>query len=119
MTEEQTIKEKNINRNMELQTKRLILRPWLESDAEALYKYACNPNIGPIAGWPPHTSVKNSREIIKNVLSAPETYAVVLKETGETIGSVGLMTARSEIRSARMTGSECEIGYWIGEPYWG
>ena len=70
---------------MELQTKRLILRPWQESDAEALYKYACNPNIGPIAGWPPHTSIGNSREIIKGVLSAPETYAVVLKETGETI----------------------------------
>ena len=48
---------------MELQTKRLILRPWQESDAEALYKYACNPNIGPIAGWPPHTSIGNSREI--------------------------------------------------------
>lgn len=63
---------------MELQTKRLILRPWQESDAEALYKYACNPNIGPIAGWPPHTSIGNSREIIKGVLSAPETYAVVL-----------------------------------------
>ena len=78
---------------MELQTKRLILRPWQESDAEALYKYACNPNIGPIAGWPPHTSIGNSREIIKGVLSAPETYAVVLKETGETIGSVGIMTA--------------------------
>ena len=58
---------------MELQTKRLILRPWQESDAEALYKYASNPNIGPIAGWPPHTSIENSREIIKVVLSAPET----------------------------------------------
>ena len=69
--------------------------------------------------WPPHTSIGNSREIIKGVLSAPETYAVVLKETGETIGSVGIMTARSEIRSAKMAGSECEIGYWISEPYWG
>ena len=65
---------------MELQTKRLILRPWQESDAESLYKYASNPNVGPIAGWPPHTSVENSREIIKNELSAPETFAVVLKE---------------------------------------
>ena len=64
---------------MELQTKRLILRPWQESDAESLYKYASNPNIGPIAGWPPHTSVENSREIIKVVLFAPETYAVVLR----------------------------------------
>ena len=104
---------------MELQTRRLILRPWQESDAEALYKYASNPNIGPIAGWPPHTSVENSRDIIKSVLSAPETYAVVLKETGEIVGSVGIMTARSEIHWAKMTGSECEIGYWIGEPYWG
>ncbi len=102
-----------------LQTERLTLRPWKESDAEALYRYACNPNIGPIAGWPPHTSVENSREIIKTVLSAPETYAVVLKETDETVGSIGIMTARSEIRSAKMTDSECEIGYWIGEPYWG
>ena len=104
---------------MELQTKRLLLRAWKESDAEALYKYAQNPNVGPIAGWPPHTSVENSREIIKAVLSAPETYAVVLKETGEAVGSVGIMTARSEIKSAQMTDNECEIGYWIGEPYWG
>ena len=104
---------------MELQTKRLLLRAWKESDAEALYKYAQNPNVGPIAGWPPHTSVENSREIIKAVLSAPETYAVVLKETGEAVGSVGIMTARSEIKSVQMTDNECEIGYWIGEPYWG
>ena len=41
----------------ELVTERLILRPWQESDAESLYKYAQDPAIGPIAGWPPHTSV--------------------------------------------------------------
>ena len=67
---------------MELQTERLILRSWQENNAEALYKYAQNPNVGPIAGWPPHTSVENSREIIKSVLSTPETYAVILKTTG-------------------------------------
>ena len=108
-----------MKRIITLQTERLTLRPWKESDAEALDRYACNPNIGAIAGWPPHTSVENSREIIKTVLSAPENYAVVLKETDETVGSVGIMTARSEIHSAKMTDSECEIGYWIGEPYWG
>ena len=80
--------------NRTLQTERLILRAWQESDAEALYRYASNPNIGPIAGWPPHTSVENSREIIKTVLSAPESYAVVLKETGEAVGSIAIMTAK-------------------------
>jgi RimJ/RimL family protein N-acetyltransferase len=103
---------------MELQTKRLLLRAWQESDAEALYKYAQNPNIGPIAGWPPHTSVENSRKIIKTALSADETYAVVLKTTGEAVGSIGLMTA-SGLHSAEMADNECEIGYWIGEPLWG
>jgi RimJ/RimL family protein N-acetyltransferase len=53
------------------------------------------------------------------VLSAPETYAVVLKETGEAVGSVGIMTSKSEIHSAEMKENECEIGYWIGEPFWG
>ncbi len=104
---------------MNLQTKRLILRKWQESDAESLYKYAQNPNIGPIAGWPPHTSIENSLEIIKNVLSADESYAVVLKETGEAIGSIGLMLSNSEIRSAEIAEKEGEIGYWIGEPFWG
>lgn len=50
---------------MELRTERLILRPWEESDAESLYEYAKDPAVGPIAGWPPHTSVENSLEIIR------------------------------------------------------
>ena len=52
---------------MTLETERLILRPWKEDDAESLYKYAKNPEVGPIAGWPVHTSVENSREIIQKV----------------------------------------------------
>lgn len=43
---------------MILETNRLILRPWEESDAENLYKYASSPEVGPIAGWPAHTSVE-------------------------------------------------------------
>ena len=71
---------------MVLNTKRLILRPWNKSDAESLYEYAKDDRVGPIAGWPVHTSVENSREIIKSVLSAPETYAVCLKDDNRAIG---------------------------------
>jgi len=63
---------------MELTTEGLFLRSWKESDAESLYEYAKDPEVGPIAGWPVHTSVENSREIIRKVLSAEETYAVCL-----------------------------------------
>ncbi len=34
-----------------LETKRLFLRPWKETDAESLYKYAKDPRVGPVAGW--------------------------------------------------------------------
>ena len=100
-----------------IETERLILRPWEESDAEELYRYAKDPDIGPIAGWPPHTSVENSREIIRDVLSAPETYAVVLKETGLPVGSVGLLFGDNGTRP--LPEGEAELGYWIGKPYWG
>ena len=99
---------------MILQTKRLILRPWSENDAEELYKYASDPEVGPPAGWPPHTSVENSCEIIRTVLSAPETYAVCLKENGKPIGSVGFH--RNDLAERD---DEYELGYWIGKPFWG
>ena len=101
-----------------LETPRLLLRPWEEGDAGSLYKYAKDPAVGPIAGWPPHTSVENSREIIRTVLSAPETYAVVLKQSGEAVGSIGLMSGAA-VHSANIAEGEAEIGYWIGVPFWG
>ena len=100
------------------ETPRLLLRPWREEDAEALYKYAKDPAVGPIAGWPPHTSVDNSREVIRTILSQPETYAVVLKETGEPVGSIGLIFSDAA-HTADIADNEAEIGYWIGVPYWG
>ena len=102
---------------MILETDRLIMRPWEEADAEECYKYAKNPEVGPIAGWPVHTSVENSREIIRDVLSKPETFAIILKETNLPIGCIGLMTG--DATDLTDEEDECELGYWLGVPYWG
>ena len=99
---------------MILKTERLILRPWREDDAADLYTYAKDPEVGPPAGWQPHTSEENSREIIRSVLSADETYAVCLKENGKPIGSIGLH--RNDLAEHE---DEYELGYWIGKPFWG
>ena len=99
-----------------LETKRLILRPWRESDAQSLYEYAKDPEVGYPAGWPAHTSVENSREIIRNVLSVLETYAVCLKD-GTAIGSMSLKLKGSTDMTDRE--DECELGYWLGKPFWG
>lgn len=102
---------------MNFETERLILRPWLDSDAQDLYEYAKDPLVGPSAGWPVHTSVENSLEIIRNILAVPETYAVVLKETKQVIGSIGLMIGKNSHIS--IPEDEAEIGFWIGSPHWG
>ena len=102
---------------MMLTTDRLILRPFTEADAEDLYEYAKDERVGPIAGWPVHTSVENSREIIRTVLSAPETYAVCLKEDNRVIGSIGLM--RGSQSNLNLSDTEGEIGFWLGVPFWG
>jgi len=107
----------NEKENHMIETERLFLRPWQESDAESLYKYAKDPRVGPSAGWPAHTSIENSREIIRNVLSVPETYAVVLKETCEPIGSIGIKMGINTDLTDRS--DEAELGYWLGTPYWG
>ena len=71
--------------------------------------------MGPAAGWPPHTSADNSREIIRTVLGEPNTFAVTVKELGDTpVGSVGVFPS-----DAPLSLGEPEIGYWIGVPFWG
>ena len=100
---------------MTLKTERLILRPWEDTDAEECYKYAKDPAVGPPAGWPAHTDIENTRQVIRDILAVPETFAVVLKETGLPVGSVGLHF-HSDLAEKE---DEAELGYWLGIPYWG
>ena len=100
-----------------LETKRLILRKWEENDADDLYKYAKDPDVGPIAGWPPHTSVENSLNVIRYALNGQQCYAICEKDDMKAIGSIELklnghtdMTDRDD---------ECELGYWLGKEFWG
>lgn len=104
-------------KSMTFETDRLILRPWVEEDAEDLYEVAKHPDVGPIAGWPEHRSVGNSREVIREILSTEGTYAVVLKSNNKPVGSVGLTFG--EASTLNLPDKEAEIGYWIGVPYWG
>ena len=100
-----------------METERILLRPWRESDAEALYKYASDPEVGPKAGWPPHQSVAESREIIRTLFSGEGMWAVEWKETSEPIGCVGYLPAFAS--NLKIADDQCEVGYWIARPFWG
>lgn len=102
---------------MILKTDRLILRPWEETDAQSLYEYAKDPDIGPIAGWPPHKSVEESLVIIKKVFNSKECYAICEKENNVAIGAVELkLNGHTDMTEKE---DECELGYWLGKPFWG
>lgn len=104
---------------MELETERLLLRPWQQSDAEALYNYAKDSRVGISAGWPPHTDVTYSGKVIRLVLSVPETYAICLKDNNRAVGSISLKKGRTASSLINIQENEAEIGYWIGVPFWG
>ncbi|MBQ2692393.1 MAG: GNAT family N-acetyltransferase [Clostridia bacterium] len=95
------------------ETERIILRPWQKSDAEALFKYASEAEVGLPCGWRPHKDIEESKFVLEKILMVPETYAIVLKETGEAVGSISLMMG------GRYGEEEAEIGYWLGKPHWG
>ena len=99
---------------MILKTENLTLRPWKEEDAKWLYHFAKNPNIGPIAGWPPHESVEDSRNIIKTVFAKKETYAIVKDDI--PIGCVGLLFHPD--CNHYWGDDSAELGYWVAEEYW-
>lgn len=100
-----------------METERILLRPWRESDSKALFKYASDPDVGPHAGWQPHKNEEESLEIIRTIFSGEGMWAVVWKESGEAIGCVGFLTASQS--NLAIEEDQCEIGYWIAKPYWG
>ena len=102
---------------MVLSTERLLLRPWKETDAESLYEYAKNPEVGPIAGWPPHKNIEESRDVIQNIFNGKECYAVCLKSDNRAIGAIELKLNGATDMTDK--DDECELGYWIGQEFWG
>lgn len=102
---------------MVLNTERLMLRKWTESDAESLFEYAKDSEVGPIAGWPPHKNKDESLSVIKNVFNGAECYAICEKGNNEAIGAIELKLNGSTDMTNR--DDECELGYWLGKPFWG
>lgn len=97
-------------------TERLLLTPWrdCDEDAEGLYDYAKDPDVGPNAGWKPHQSAGESRRIIRELFLKSDTWAIREKETGKIIGSISLENDRR-----RENVNSKEMGYSLSRRCWG
>ena len=98
-------------------TKRLILRPFTLSDSSDLATLCNNINLSKsMISLPyPYTNdhavswISTHEENFDN--NTYYSFAITDKTTGTLYGSVGI--------SHKIANKHGEIGYWIGEPYWG
>ena len=102
-----------------LETKRLILRRFVESDAEAMFQnWASSAENLTYVSWDPHPDVEVTRNSIRNWVASytnPNYYkwAICLKENpGQVIGDISIVEMNEK-------DSSCEIGYILGKNYWG
>lgn len=100
----------------EIETERLILRCFNPSDARVVRELAGNYNVAVTTLNVPHPYEERMAELwIESHLETWNSktgaaFAVTTKEIDQLIGAVSLMD---------IEGTQAEIGYWIGEPFWG
>lgn len=104
----------------ELETERLILRPFRQSDLADFYAYASVAGVGEMAGWKHHESLEESQKILNSFIEHDKTFAICLKETGKVIGSLGVEEYGLEQALTEFTDYKGrEIGYVLSKDYWG
>ncbi|MDL0436127.1 MULTISPECIES: GNAT family N-acetyltransferase [unclassified Niallia] len=99
-----------------LKSSRLLLRSWSLADASDLFEYAQREEVGPNAGWKPHRTEEESKQIIRLFLMKAEVYAILLPDLNKVIGSIGLHSYKGEKSSGL---KELEIGFALHPDYWG
>ena len=105
---------------IQIETERLLLRAFNQSDLDDFYEYASVEGVGEMAGWKHHESKDKTQEILNDFINEDKTFAIVLKSNNKVIGSLGV-----EEYGMEQTLSEFfeykgrEIGYVLSKEYWG
>jgi ribosomal-protein-alanine N-acetyltransferase len=101
-----------------LATERLLLRRFTAADDSAVFNnWANDPEVTKYLTWQPHASIAASRKALTDIwlshYDAPDFYqwAIALKETGEPIGSIGVVLQNEDVKMVH-------IGYCIGRAWW-
>ena len=103
--------------NVTLKTPRLILRPWRESDLADFYEYAKEDGVGQMAGWNPHRSIAESKDILSRFIKEKKVFA--LEYQGKAIGSLGVEKYKEQDYPELDALQGREIGYVLSKAYWG
>ena len=104
---------------LEIETDRLILRPFKNADLDDLYEYAKVEGVGELAGWTHHKNKQESNKILKHFISEKKTLAVVFKGNNKVVGSIGLEDYNTKVLPEYELLRGKELGYVLSKDYWG
>ena len=105
---------------IEIETERLVLRAFKQSDLDDFYEYAKVEGVGEMAGWKHHASKEESQQILNSFIKHDKTFAIVLKDNNKVIGSLGIEEYGMEhALSEFFDYNGREIGYVLSKDYWG
>ena len=98
-------------------TKRLVLRPWRQSDLEDFFEYASVDGVGQMAGWLPHRDREESQRILDHFIEKKHVFAIEYR--GKVVGSLGIEPYDEE-RFTEYESLRCrELGFVLSKDYWG
>ena len=94
---------------------KILLRPWLSKDLEPLATLANNKKVWDnVRDIFPHPyTLKDAKEWLARNVNVTPVLNFVIEVDGHFAGSIG-MVPKTDVYKCNM-----EIGYWLGEPYWG
>ena len=103
-----------------IETERLILRPFRQSDLQDFYEYASVEGVGEMAGWAHHETMEKTQEILNNFIAEDKTFAIVFRDNGKVIGSLGIEKYGKEETLTEFEGYKGrELGFVLSKDYWG
>ena len=104
----------------QIETERLLLRPFAESDLDDFYTYASVEGVGEMAGWKHHESKEHTKQILDSFIQEDTDFAICLKESGQVIGSLGVKKYCLEEKLTEFSAYKGrELGYVLSKAYWG
>lgn len=105
---------------LRIETERLILRAFEQGDIQDFYEYASVEGVGEMAGWKHHESIEETQKILDGFIKEDKVFAIVLKDSGRVIGSLGVERySREETLSEFFDYRGRELGFVLCKEYWG
>ncbi|MBX3156940.1 MAG: GNAT family N-acetyltransferase [Deltaproteobacteria bacterium] len=106
--------------DLRIETQRLVLRPYVEGDVDALWPSVSDPEFPRMMMWPVHAHRDDTLAYIRGTAedvrqNVGVTWGIELE--GRAIGSIGLRGIVWQVGACRA--DRAELGYWVAKAWWG